>query len=192
MSEPGGDRAHFLDSSVVRPMLLGTQVYQQYFETQFGDRPRHISPYVQMEIWCSYLRNIIEFYFTLRLPTIPTLRDALTFWSNKHQTSKHKAIEQLIAQLFNKRSVNFARPQDKEKALKALEFLIRQFVQSFQTRFTSTEQDSTQCARVIAPLNVTAENLVDELKRFAIIFDDVETCRNHCLIDHFLLTASPF
>lgn len=196
MSEPGGNaqravfdhRAHFLDSSVVRPMLLGTQAYQQYFETQFGDRPRYISPYVQMEIWRSYLRNIIEFYFTLRLPTIPTLSDALTFWSNKHQTSKHKAIEQLVAQLLSKRSVNFSRPEDKEKALKALELLIRQFVRSFQTRFTSTEEDSTQCARALAPLNVAAENLVEELKRFAIGFDDVETCRSLCLIDHFLLT----
>jgi hypothetical protein len=57
-----GNRAHFLDTSVVRLMLLGTKAYQQYFENQFSDRPRYISSYVQMETWQSYLRNIIEFH----------------------------------------------------------------------------------------------------------------------------------
>jgi hypothetical protein len=191
MSEPTGIHAHFLDSSVVRPMLLGTQTYQQYFEDQFSDRPRYLSPYVQMEIWRSYLRNIIEFYFTLRLPTIPTLSDALAFWSNQYQASKHKAVEQLVAQLLSKRSINFSRPQDKEKALKALEILIRQFVQSFQIRFVNTVQDSTHCARATAPINVAAENLVEELKQFCNTFDDAETCRSQCQIDQFLLNVHP-
>jgi hypothetical protein len=187
MREPTGDRAHFLDTSVVRPMLLGTKAYQQYFENQFGDRPRYISSYVQMEIWRSYLRNIIEFYFTLRLPTIPTFSDALTLWSNKYQASKHKAVEQLVAQLLSKRSIDFSRSQDKEKALKVLETLIRQFVQSFQTQFVNIGQDSTHCARATVPLYIVVENLVEELKRFASAFDDVETCRRQCQIDQFLL-----
>jgi hypothetical protein len=187
MPKPTGNRAHFLDTSVVRPMLLGTKTYQHYFENQFSDRPRYISSYVQMEIWRSYLRNIIEFYFTLRLSTIPTLSDALTFWSNKYQASKHKAIEQLVAQLLSKRSIAFSRPQDKEKALRVLETLIRQFVESFQTRFVNKGQDSTHCARAAVPLNVAAENLVEELKQFAGAFDNVEACRHQCQIDQFLL-----
>lgn len=178
---------HILDSSVVRPILLGTKVYQQYFQNQFGDRPRYISQFAQMEIWRSYLRNIIEFYYILRLTTIPTLSDALTFWSNKYKASQHKAIEQLVAQLLSKRSLDLTRPEDKDKTLKALELLIRQLVQALQARFIKLEQDGTGCARATVPLNVAAENLEPELKQFAIRFDDVDTCRSQCQIDQFLL-----
>ncbi len=52
---------YLLDSSVVRPMLLGTRAYQQYFATQFEDQPCYISPYIQMEMYRSYLRNVIVF-----------------------------------------------------------------------------------------------------------------------------------
>jgi hypothetical protein len=92
---------YVLDSSVVRPMLLGTSTYQQYFVAQFQDQPFHISPFVRMEMYRSYLRNVIEFYSTLDLPGINSFSDALTFWSNRYQGSKHKAIQQLIAKLFS-------------------------------------------------------------------------------------------
>ena len=41
---------HFLDTSVLRSLLLGTQIYKQYFESQFTDKPLYISNYVQMEL----------------------------------------------------------------------------------------------------------------------------------------------
>jgi hypothetical protein len=177
---------YFLDASVARPMLLATQAYQQYFEEQLGDKPCYISPYVQMEVTRSYLRNIIEFYFILRSPQVPNLSDCLTFWSNRFQTSKHKAIQQMIAQLIR----NADNPEvfrDKQACLIEIERIMRLFVDSLQTIFTNTKKDSTNCARATLELNINAEDFVGELTRFAGAFDDVERCRSLCRIDQFLL-----
>lgn len=74
---------HFLDTSVLRSLLLGTQVYKQYFESKFTDQPLYISNYVQMEMKRSYLINIISFYFVLRsLPCI--LVDSYALWGMGH------------------------------------------------------------------------------------------------------------
>lgn len=183
---------HLLDSSVVRPMLLGTRAYQQYFATQFQDQPCYISPYIQMEMYRSYLRNVIEFYFTLRLTTIESFSDALTFWSNRYQGSKHKAVQQLVAQLLHER---FSTPSlhTKEAAMQAIEVLMDEFIETIQSQFQQVSTDSTQCARASVQLDVTwkdAETKVDRsqtIAQFAAEFDDVSRCRNHCRIHDFLL-----
>jgi hypothetical protein len=59
----------FLDSSVLRSLLLGTQIYNQYLESQLTNQKLYISNYVQMEMKRSYLINLISFYFVLRLST---------------------------------------------------------------------------------------------------------------------------
>ncbi|MHC5719954.1 MAG: hypothetical protein ACYTX0_49965, partial [Nostoc sp.] len=87
---------HFLDTSVLRSLLLSTQAYKQYFESQFTDQPLYISNYVQMEMKRSYLINLISFYFVLRLETISNIGDAIALWSNRFKTSELKAILQLI------------------------------------------------------------------------------------------------
>lgn len=107
---------HFFDTSVVRSLLLGTQAYQQYFNSNLAERPLYISNYIQMEMKRSYLMNIISFYFVLRLETIQTIGDAITFWSNRFKTSQLKAILQLIPQLFSTHQLDFSRSQDKESA----------------------------------------------------------------------------
>ena len=52
---------HFLDTSVLRSLLLGTQVYKQYFESQFTAQPLYISNYVQMEMRRSYLIKLLNY-----------------------------------------------------------------------------------------------------------------------------------
>ena len=118
---------HFLDTSVARSKLLGTQTYKQYFESQFADQPLYISNYVQMEIKRSYLINLISFYFVLRLETINNIGDAIALWSNRFKTSELKAILQLIPQLFSTHQLNFSSPQDKELALSILAIYIKRF-----------------------------------------------------------------
>ncbi|BAU14510.1 hypothetical protein LEP3755_50580 [Leptolyngbya sp. NIES-3755] len=175
---------HFLDSSVVRPMMLGTQAYQQYFEDQFSQHPCYISPFIVMEMQRSYLRNAIEFYFTLRLPTIPTLSDALTFWSNRYQGSKHKAVQQLIAELLKTdlSDLNL----DKQVALSTIASLIKSFIESLQAKFIHVGEDSTLCARVISFSSL--DDIEQAIAEFAIVFDDVKTCRSQCRIEQSLLT----
>jgi hypothetical protein len=117
-------------------MLFGTQVYKRYFTSQFGDHPRYISVYVQMELKRSYLRNVIDFYFTLRLHTLQTINDAFSFWSNKFKASELKAVLQLAADLFTGQGLDITRPRDKETALHVLGVYIRRVELKLRRRFT--------------------------------------------------------
>jgi len=178
---------HFLDTSVVRSLLLGTQAYRQYLNSHLAERPLYISNYIQMEMKRSYLMNIISFYFVLRLETIQTIGDAITFWSNRFKTSQLKAILQLVPQLFSTHQLDFSRSQDKEKALQILGLYIKRFELLLRKKYTNIGQDATACARAIVPLKIELNNLAEGLKQFTDEFGDVETCRSQCKIDEFLL-----
>jgi hypothetical protein len=178
---------HFLDTSVLRSLLLGTQVYKQYFESQFTAQPLHISNYVQMEMRRSYLINLISFYFVLRLETINNIGDAIALWSNRFKTSELKAILQLIPQLFSTHQLNFSSPQDKEKAISILGIYIKRFELLLRKKFNNTNTDSTTCTRALVPLTLDLQNLAAGLKQFADEFGDVKNCRSNCQIDQVLL-----
>lgn len=149
---------YFLDTSVARSFLLGTQTYKQYFESQFGNQPLYIANYVQMEIKRSYLINLISFYFVLHLETINNIGDAIALWSNRFKTSELKAILQLIPQLFSTHQLNFGSDQDKEKALCILAIYIKRFELIQRRKFNKTKIDSTACARAIVTLNIDLKN----------------------------------
>ncbi|MDF5716853.1 MAG: hypothetical protein PUP93_24040 [Rhizonema sp. NSF051] len=135
-------KENFLDTSVARSLLLGTQTYKQYFESQFTSQPLYISNYVQMEIKRSYLINLISFYFVLRLETINNIGDAIALWSNRFKTSELKAILQLIPQLFSTHKLNFSNDQDKELALSILAIYIKRFEIILRRKFNNTNIDS--------------------------------------------------
>lgn len=185
--EDKSGQERFLDTSVARSLLLGTQVYKQYFESQFADQPLYISNYVLLEIKRSYLINLISFYFVLHLETINSIGDAIALWSNRFKTSELKAILQLIPQLFSTHQLNFSSDQDKEKALSILANYIKRFELILRRKFNNINIDSTACARALVPLNVDLKNPVLGLKQFADEFGDVRTCRSKCQIDQFLL-----
>jgi hypothetical protein len=181
------EQKHFLDTSVARPMLLGTKAYRRYFSQQFGEDPCYVVPYVQMEFRRSYLRNLINFYFVLDLPTIPTYGDALTFWSNRFKTSEQKAVMQLAGQLANAHRIDQTRARDKPAALRALADYIKRVDVKLRRAFSNPGKDSARCARAAVPLQVTSDAPSEGLRHFLEAFDDVKTCRSKCRIDDFLL-----
>jgi hypothetical protein len=178
---------YLLDSSVVRPMLLGTRTYQQYFATQLQDQPCHISPFIRMEMYRSYLRNVIEFYNTLDLPGIHSFSDALTLWSNRYQGSKHKAIQQLVAKLFSQNTHQISL-QTKESSRSAIAALIQEFIRDVQTQFLLLDTNTPQCARALVTLEPDGkEDFIETMEQFTDAFDDVTTARRQCRIHDFLL-----
>jgi hypothetical protein len=140
-----------------------------------------------MEFKRSYLRHVIDFYFTLHLPTLQTINDAFSFWSNHFRTSELKAALQLAADLFAGQCLDFTRPRDKATTLHILGVYIRRVELKVRRRFTDIGKDSTRCARATVPFKVELENMAAGFKRFIEAFNDVETCRAKCRIDHFLL-----
>jgi hypothetical protein len=180
-------KKHFLDTSIARPILLGTTKYKQYLNSKIDPEKRYISHYVQMEIKRSYLINIIGFYFVLRLPTISTIGDAVALWSNEFQSSRLKAILQLISQLFSTQCLDFDLAKDKEKSLHILGIYIKRFESSLRRNFKDTGCDSTHCTRAKIPFKINLDNMAEGFKEFVDEFNDKKSCRSKCHIDKFLL-----
>lgn len=178
---------HFLDTSVVRMLMLGTSKYRQYFAKRFGNDSCYISIYVEMEMKRSYLRNLIAFRSTLELPTIPCIADALSYWSNKYRSSQLKVIPQLVGDLLRTHQLDFSRENDKPKALRALAHYIVRFEFKLRHMFKDASKDTTRCARADVRLKVHSDNLTETFREFAEAFDDTDLCRSKCNIDHFFL-----
>jgi hypothetical protein len=176
---------HFLDTSVVRPVMHGTTVYKNYFQGVFGNNSKYVSPFVEMEFTRSYLVSLIDFYFILRLPTLDTIADAMAFASNQYRASKLKSALQLAGQLFEVRGFQFNSSVEKPRALFALADVIFRVHTKFHRTFTNTGRDSTRCARATIRLNIDLQNAEAEFRRFSELFEDTETCRSKCSIDRF-------
>jgi hypothetical protein len=99
------DKEHFLDTSVVRSLLLATQIYQNYLDSLLGKQQLYISSYVRMEIKRSYLINLISFYFILRLDAISTIGDAISLWSNKFHMLRVEGCFTVYTSIFYRLSI---------------------------------------------------------------------------------------
>ncbi len=180
---------HFLDSSVARPMLVGSRAYKQYFEDQFGDDNRYISNYVQMEMKRSFFAPIIDFYFVLDMPNIRTIGDACKVWSNQFKGSDKTAILQLVGDLLDTRQLNISNPRHKKRALRAIGDYVKRLEGQLRRKFLNIGTDATRCTRSKVPFTSTQHNLMlsEQLRHFKEQFDDKKTCRNKCRVDHFIL-----
>ena len=178
---------HFLDSSVVRPSLTGVTAYKRYFRRQFGENPCYISTFVQMEFRRSCLRNLIDFYFVLNLPTLPTFGEAENFWSNRFKTSELKAVLQLAGHLADAHKIDRRRPGDKQTALRQVGIYIKRLDVKLCSLFKNVAQDATRCERARVSLRLSLDDLAGGLSKFLDEFNDVERCRSCCRIDTFLL-----
>jgi len=181
-------KKHYLDTSVVRPRLLGLKIYKEYLSSQFGNNSLYISKYIQMEFRRSFIYNVICFYFTFRVPTIETIDDALRFWSNKYSSRELKAIIQLAAELFHTRNLDFNNPKEKPKALIHLALLIKRIDAKLRHNFKDIGKDTARCIRASIALKVDLKNIANDFKEFSEAFDNVKFCRSKCHIDSFLLT----
>ncbi|MFY9222755.1 MAG: hypothetical protein WAQ98_08810 [Blastocatellia bacterium] len=177
---------HFLDTSVLRPIISGTSKYKEYFKSKFGDDPCYISNYVQMEFKRSYIMSLIVFYNILDLPTIPTIGEAFAFSSNSFEKSELKADLQ-IANLLATYKLDWSEPRDKIKALEILAAYVKRLDIKLRRQFKNIGQNSMRCTRANVQLDIKLENSRSDLKKFVNTFDDKKTCRSKCSIDKFLL-----
>ena len=132
--------------------------------------------------------NIVDFYFILRLPTIDTVKDAITFSANNFGKAELKANLQLISQLMTTGNVDFNSKADKPKALRHLAMYVRRFEVKSRAKFKNTGQDGTYCARGDIRLRFSLEKASDGLREFLHDFEDKKTCRGKCRIDKVILT----
>ncbi len=180
----------FLDTSVLRSLLLGTETYRNYLQQALDPRSPHTSSYVQMEMRRSFLINLIAFYFIVSLDTIPTLNDAISFWNNEFKTSRLKAFIQFLPELttlIHAHQLDSSNPNDKENILYLIGLYIKRFELILRRKFPNTGQDATACTRALIPLQIKLDEMAQGLKTFLEKFEDTKTCREQCRIDQFLL-----
>ena len=181
---------HFVDSSVVQPMLLGSSTYKKHFADQFTDEKPYISDYVQMEIKRSCIVPFINFYFLLDMPNIESIGDALAVWSNRFSNREIKAVTRLIGTLIDTHQLNDMSPKDKSEALRRLGFLIKRIESQLRRKFINIGENTTRCARAeVLLISSQTEQypISDQLKQFIEKFNDVKGCRSRCRVDDFIL-----
>lgn len=179
---------YFLDTSVLRPVLLGSKTYRKYFEEQFKNGRRYVSDYVLMEFKRSYLRNVLNFYFMLDMPSIETVGDAFVCWSNKFKSSELKAILQFVGQLADTFKFNVSDPKDKQKILRQIGLYVKRVEIKSRKVFKNIGKNETDCHRAKVPFQSQSDsNMTEMFRNFLQEFNDKTACRSKCSIATFFL-----
>jgi hypothetical protein len=177
---------HFLDTSILRLKIHGISKYKEYLNSQFGSDNLYVSKYVKMEFNRSFLCNIIDFYFTLHMPSYKTISDAMAVWSDKFKASQLKAIIQFTGMLFSSNELNLNDAKDKAKALRILESYIKRIALVTQSDFKDIGTDSTRCGLANLILHCSCDNKAyDDIRKFKEHFDDKNRHQNKCSIGYF-------
>ena len=171
---------HFLDTSVVRPLLTSPKKVKQYYSDKLkGDK--YICDYIKMEFYRGYIKSSIDFYFLLAMPQYNTFSEALHVWSNKFQIREHKNIEIMIANLFEfRRCLN-----NKEECLRALADYTRRLIGKLNTNFKMIGDDNTYCAKGKSKLDFAPVSLNECLRKFFDVIKDNEQYKK-CKIYEFV------
>ena len=179
---------HFLDTSVLRPLLAGTKAYKKYFEEQFKNGRQYTSPYVLMEFKRSYIRNILNFYLVLDMPSIETAGDAINFWSNRFRSSELKAVLQLVGNIIDTYRLNVQEPRHKQKIMQVIAQYAKRLEIKSRRLFADIGKNETHCHRAKIPLKYTNKSdTTTVFKEFLEEFNDETTCRNKCRVDRFFM-----
>jgi hypothetical protein len=175
---------HFLDSSVIRPLILGSRSYRYYLKSELPQDWCYTSSFVQMELRRGYLMTVIAFFFTLDLRTIGSIEDGFALWSNRFQPREIKAVLQLASQLFAAHKLDHKRLKDKRTALIVLGQYIRRIELKFR-RYKNPGKDSIHCSKGQMKLNRTSE-MRNDIKDFSDRFESSEN--SNCEIRDALLS----
>jgi hypothetical protein len=181
-----GTPRHFIETSVLRSQLIGGGVVDRYYQEQFGQGTSHISRYVQMEIKNGLIAYLIEFYFTLTLPTVETIGEAFKLASQDFRTRYVKVIAAVAGELFDSRRLDRTKPRDKAKAMSALAEYIRRVELKVRSQYADAGKNNTACKRAVVPLSTKVGKEADGFIQFKNAFDDVDDCRRKCGIEKFL------
>jgi len=188
MSEP--QLKSFLDTTVVRGLLIGTHVYRDFLRRVLGER-LYVGRFVDMEFKRGVLLPLIDFLNTLAMSHIRTIGDAEKAWSHRFEGREVKLLLALTGDIFDRHGLNRTKARDKQRGIMALAAAIKSYDRAMRRRFIDPSQDRTHCGRGAQPLraSVSPEQARQDLNAYADQFGDVAHDRRTCHIreffDHF-------
>lgn len=177
----------FLDTSVVRSLLMGSQPYREFLQGVLGER-LYVSRFVDMEFKRGVLLTLIDFLNTLAMPHLRTIEDAERTWSNRFQGRQVKLVLALSASIFDGYRLDRTSPRDKERGITRLAVVIKSLDRAMRYRFKRVSSDRTHCPRGEQPIrtSVAPDRAKQELNVYADNFQDTTANRQKCRMDKFL------
>jgi len=177
---------HYLDSSVVRPLLTASVKYKEYLNREIAGK-KYAHPYVQMEVKRSYIITCINFYAALNMPSFDTVNDVIAYWSNKFKPGEIKAVLQLIPQITKVNKIDLNSKKDKSRAAQVLMNYIIRFDVILRNEFKTPGKNAIHCKRAGVGIKAGSSSDDEALNVFHYDFMDVASCRAGCKVEDFFL-----
>jgi hypothetical protein len=177
-------KKHFLDTSVLRPVLTSSPKVKEYYQEKL-DGEKYICDYIKMEFLRGYVKSAIAFYFLLAMPQYKNTSEVLHVWSNNFKIREHKNIEILLANLIAARKCT----DNKEQTMQALADYIRRLVGKLNYNFKIIGSDNTYCTKSKVRLNFDPASLNESLRDFENTLKDNNQYKN-CQIKKFIKTKN--
>lgn len=133
---------HFLDTTVLRALLTSEKKVKDYYTSCLTGQ-KYICKYIRMEYFRGFIANCIQFYFLLTMPSVGTLAEAISIWSNKFGSRKPKNILTMISNLLNQGGIK----NSKQRMEKRLADYIRRLISKTYSNFSSIGNDATHCIK---------------------------------------------
>ena len=112
-----------------------------------------------MEFMRGFIIPAIDFYFTLKMPNIINISDALSLWSQKFQSRELKAVLSMFAGLLYSRHYDYNELKDKEKASQQVADYIRRIMAIVTHKFTDVGLETSLCAKSNSRINFNSADL---------------------------------
>lgn len=176
---------NFLDTSVVRPLVSGSNTYRSHLEQTVGER-RYISSYIEMEFMRGFVVPVLNFCDTLTFESVLTVGDALALWSQHFAVREVKTILQFISLVLQDNDLDTNLPADKQRAAVRLASVIRRSVWRLHARTTNVGADPTHCSRAAIRFEIGEDDPLADMRRYAEAFNDAKQHKAKCAVGRFL------
>jgi len=179
-------KKHFVDTSVMRPLITSSNDVKEYYKENLGEN-LYYSSYVRMEFFRGFIVPAISFYFTLKMPNIKCLSDAFFLWSNKFQTREIKAIMAMFGGLLEGQRFDFNDLNQKERAAQRIAEYIRRIYAVVPRRFKNIGSDSRLCEKSRLELEFDPNDLDASFKEYITSYSSVVT---ECNGLHYIISKN--
>jgi hypothetical protein len=137
-----------------------------------------------MEFIRGFIIPSISFYFTLRLPNILCISDAISLWSQKFKTRELKAVLAMFSGLLEDHQFDFNDLNNKEKSSQRVADYIRRIMSIIPKKFKDIGIESKICLKSNIELEYNPSEIDNTFRSFVDSFSsmNIKDCDLHLFI----------
>lgn len=182
----GAKSKHFLDTSILRPLIASTEHAKNYYESSLPGE-RYISRYIEMEYNRGFIINLMQFYGLFSLPTVKGYGEALTLWQHNFHSRAVKAVGTVTGDIMTKLMGSpFATDLINDRTLQETHLYHYIYRLKHKTdKYKRTGHDETLCARTKHKLSWLPSNANFTFIEYIEKFNDATNAKK-CGMDTFL------